>query len=90
MRDAELVSRQVYLDRALMFRDTDLIKVVTGVQRCGKSSLLGLARNKIASEGVEGRTLISLNLESKVCPVMTEDELYNYFRGRVSCIPVFV
>lgn len=69
----------MYLDRAFMFRDTDLIKVVTGVRRCGKSSLLGLVRSKIASEGVEGRALVSLNLESKACPVTTEDELYDYF-----------
>lgn len=36
------------------------------------------------SEGVEGRALVSLNLESKACPAMTEDELYDYFRDRVS------
>ena len=54
------MNRQVYLDRALKLRDTDLIKVEIGVLRCGKSSLLGLARNKIASEGVEGRALARL------------------------------
>lgn len=54
------MNRQVYLDRALMLRDTDLIKVETGVLRCGKSSLLGLERNKIASESVEGRALARL------------------------------
>lgn len=36
------------------------------------------------SEGVEGRALVSLNLGSKACPVMTEDELYDYFMDRVS------
>lgn len=54
------MNRQGYLDRALKLRDTDLIQVETGVRRCGKSSLLGLARNKIASEGVEGRGLARL------------------------------
>ena len=54
------MNRQVYLDRTLKLHDTDLIKVETGVLRCGKSSLLGLARNKIASEGVEGRALARL------------------------------
>ena len=47
----------MYLDRTLKLHDTDLIKVEIGVLRCGKSSLLGLARNKIASEGMEGRAL---------------------------------
>lgn len=84
MSSKRLVNRQVYLDRALMFRDTDLIKVVTGVRRCGKSSLLGLVRNKIESEDAKGRSFASLNLESRACPVETETELYDYFRNKVS------
>lgn len=84
MTNTKLVNRQTYLDRILMFRDTDLIKVVTGVRRCGKSSLLGLVQEKIATENIKERALLSLNLESKVCPVTTEDELYNYFRDRIS------
>lgn len=50
----------MYLDHTLKLHDTDLIKVEIGVLRCGKSSLLGLARNKIASEGMEGRALARL------------------------------
>lgn len=84
MRNKALVNRQTYLDRALMFRDTDLIKVITGVRRCGKSSLLDLIRRKIEAEGVEDRAFASLNLESKECPVTTEDGLYAYFKERVS------
>lgn len=42
METRQLIERETYLDRALMFRDTDLVKVVTGVRRCGKSSLLAL------------------------------------------------
>ena len=54
------MNRQVYFDRTLKLHDTDLIKVEIGVLRCGKLSLLGLERNKIASEGVEGRALARL------------------------------
>ena len=83
MTDGPLISRDAYLNRALMFRDTDLIKVVTGVRRCGKSSLLELIRKRFASEGIDGRALVSLNLESKACPVVTENDLYAYFRDRL-------
>ena len=83
MTDGRLISRDAYLNRALMFRDTDLIKVVTGVRRCGKSSLLELIRKRFASEGIDGRALVSLNLESKACPVATENDLYAYFRDRL-------
>lgn len=83
MADTHLVARDVYLDRALMFRDTDLIKVVTGVRRCGKSSILGLVRERLIFEGVDEHALVSLNLESKACPVVTEEDLYSYFRDRL-------
>jgi uncharacterized protein len=80
----ELINRQRYLDEALQFRDTDLIKVITGVRRCGKSSLLELIRNKIEAEGIKGRAFASLNLESMENEVNTVKELYTYFKNRLS------
>lgn len=84
MEKDRLINRQVYLDRALAFRDTDLIKVVTGVRRCGKSSLLELVRREIEAEGVAGRAFASLNLESMACDVETPRDLYGYFAERLS------
>lgn len=84
MKQPELIARQRYLDRALLFRDTDLIKVITGVRRCGKSSLLAMVRDTIESEGDEKRSFVSLNLESGSCQISTQRELYNYFRDRLS------
>ena len=79
-----LKSRTRYLDEALLFRDTDLIKVITGVRRCGKSSLLRLIRRTIEAEQVPGRAFVELNLESMACPVNTVEELYSYFHDRAS------
>ena len=84
MHGKELIARPHYLSEALRFRDTDLIKVITGVRRCGKSSLLELVRQKLEMEGVGARAFVSLNLESKQCAVNTEDDLYSYFRDRLS------
>ena len=84
MRAKELIERPHYLAEALQFRDTDLIKVITGVRRCGKSSLLELIQRKLEREDVAGRAFVSLNLESKQCPVSTEDDLYSYFQDRLS------
>lgn len=84
MQKKALVTRQTYLDRILMFRDTDLIKVVTGVRRCGKSSLLELARDAIMSERVSGRSFAFLNLESKKCPITSESDLYAFFKSKMS------
>ena len=51
MKGSRLRNRDRYLEEAMLFRDTDLIKVITGVRRCGKSSLLDLIRMAIESEG---------------------------------------
>ena len=84
MKGNRLKSRDKYLKEAMLFRDTDLIKVITGVRRCGKSSLLDLIRMAIESEGVAGRGFVDVNLESKGTGIKTENELYNYVRGRLS------
>lgn len=84
MGPTRLIARQAYLDQALMFRDTDLIKVFTGVRRCGKSTMLALVRELIKSERVAGRAFVDLNLESMACPVSTAGELYAYFKERVT------
>ena len=84
MKERQLVNRRTYLERALLFRDTDLIKVITGVRRCGKSSLLSLIRKAIEAENVAGRAFASINLESKTCSIGTEDDLYEYFEDKIS------
>jgi hypothetical protein len=76
--------RESYLKKILAFRDTDLIKVLTGVRRCGKSTLLTLAKERLESEGVPGRAFISLNLESKKCPITSEDDLYHYVEAHLA------
>ena len=84
MKCSRLRNRDRYLEEAMVFRDIDLIKVITGVRRCGKSSLLDLIRMTIESEGVAGRGFVSVNLESKGTGIKTEDQLYDYVRGCLS------
>ena len=73
-----LVNRLVYVNRALMFRDTDLVKVVTGVRRCGKSSLLQIVRQHIEAEGVPGRSFVSANMENRELGIKTDADLYAF------------
>lgn len=55
MKGGRLKSRDRYLEEAMLFCDTDLIKVIAGVRRCGKSSLLDLIGIAIESKGVAPR-----------------------------------
>lgn len=82
--DHKLINRQNYLDQALLFRDTDLVKVVTGVRRCGKSSLLQLVRQHLESEGKPDRAFISLNLEDRKYGIVTDNDLYLYVKEHLS------
>lgn len=79
-----LINREKYVEEATLFRDTDLIKVVTGVRRCGKSSLLALVRRKIEAEKIEGRGFVSINLEQRGLGIKTDDELYEYVKSHLA------
>ena len=57
------LDRKEYLDKLISFRDKQLIKVVTGVRRCGKSTLLEIYQDYLRANGVEENQIISINLE---------------------------
>lgn len=59
----ELINRKDYIDWLNLWRDKPLIKVITGVRRCGKSTLLSLYRKKLLESGVKKEQIISINLE---------------------------
>ena len=61
-----LYPRNIYLDKITPFReDCGRIKVLTGVRRCGKSSIMELVRRQLLTEGVPEQNLMFLNLDSK-------------------------
>ncbi len=60
----ELRNRTRYLKQLISFQDTDLIKVVTGIRRCGKSSLLELMEEHLRENGVAAEQIVSMNFES--------------------------
>ena len=59
-----MVIRTQYLEKLKKLKDTQIIKVVTGVRRCGKSTLLGQFRNLLSANGVSAEQIISINFES--------------------------
>lgn len=61
---AELINRPAYLNQLIQHRDVDLVKIVTGIRRCGKSSLLDLFHQYLSENGVAERNIIHMNLES--------------------------
>jgi predicted AAA+ superfamily ATPase len=58
-----MIERREYLDRLIAWRDKEIIKVVTGIRRCGKSKLLELYRNYLISRNVDESQIISIDLD---------------------------
>ncbi|MDR1299154.1 MAG: AAA family ATPase, partial [Oscillospiraceae bacterium] len=56
--------RDLYLTRLTALKDKSLIKVITGVRRCGKSSLLDLYEEYLLGLGVEPEAIVRVNFES--------------------------
>ena len=81
-----MIERPAYIDKLLQYKDKDLIKVITGVRRCGKSVLLcNLYRDKLISQGIKKRNIITVNLENKENLALRDsDALYAYIREKTS------
>ncbi|MDR0849527.1 MAG: ATP-binding protein, partial [Propionibacteriaceae bacterium] len=59
-----MIERTAYLDWLDRWRDRDVIKVITGVRRCGKSTLLEQYRDRLRAEGIPSERMVFLDLES--------------------------
>lgn len=78
-----LKSRDHYLNKLIAFRDTEPVKVVTGIRRCGKSSLLKLMVQHLKGTGVADNQIIEINFESYESKKMNADDFYHYVKERI-------
>lgn len=79
----ELKNRDLYLNKVTAFRDTDPVKVVTGIRRCGKSSVLDLMAEYLRRDGVSDDQIIKMNFESFEFRDMTSRDFYEYVKEKV-------
>lgn len=79
----ELKKREGYLNKLIAFQDTEPVKVVTGIRRCGKSSLLKLMMLHLRESGVSEEQIVEMNFESHDFKNMTSYMLYDYVKQRV-------
>ena len=79
-----LIPREEYLNRLIALKDKQIIKVVTGVRRCGKSKLLELYQQWLLAQGVEENQIISINFEDLDFEELTDyRKLYDYLKARL-------
>jgi len=79
-----VIQRKEYLDRLISGREKQIIKVVTGVRRCGKSTLFTLYIDYLKSTGVSEDQIISVNLEDvEYEKLLDYKALYDYVKERL-------
>ena len=78
-----MIERKGYLDQLIRFKDKDLIKVVTGIRRCGKSTLFELFINYLKENGIKNDQIITLNLEDADYNFDNYKELYDYVNKKI-------
>ena len=78
-----MVERKEYLEELKRWKEKDLIKVVTGIRRCGKSTLFDLFIDYLKSIGVSEKQIIKINLEDADYDFKDYKELYDYIKVRL-------
>ena len=79
----KLIKRPLYLDELKKWKDKDLIKVITGLRRCGKSTLFELYIDYLLNNGVKKEQIISINLEDANYDFKTYKDLYQYIINKI-------
>lgn len=78
-----LKKRDIYLNKLISFKDTKLIKIITGIRRCGKSKLLELMIQYLIKIGVSKTQIVKINFESYEFRNITEQQFYEYVKSKI-------
>lgn len=79
-----MVIRKNYLDKLILWKDHDIIKVITGIRRCGKSTLLMQFQDYLRDNGVMDEQIISINFENlKFEALLDYRSLYEYVESKI-------
>ena len=79
-----MVERNEYLESLISFKDKNLIKVVTGIRRCGKSTMFELFQAYLKENGIGEEQIITVNLEDgDYRSIRTSEKLYQYVQSKL-------
>lgn len=80
-----MVQRKEYINQLLSWKDDRVIKVVTGIRRCGKSTLLAQFQNILREKGIEDEQIISINFEElEYEDLLDYKKMYTFLKERIN------
>ena len=80
----KLIERKQYTDKLYSLKDKKIIKVITGVRRCGKSTLMQLFQRQLLNSGVDKKNITTINFENyDFIDLRQPKELYRYVNERL-------
>lgn len=79
-----MIERKEYLKQLLSWKDQNIIKVLTGIRRCGKSTILKLYQEYLLNNGIDPSQIISINFEELEYEDLQDyKKLYQYIKDRL-------
>ncbi|MDR0843324.1 MAG: AAA family ATPase, partial [Acidobacteriota bacterium] len=79
-----LIERKAYLNQLATWREEEMIKVVTGVRRCGKSTLFELYIERLKADGVTDGQIVFINLEDEDFSELRDyKKLHEYVKSHI-------
>ena len=80
-----MIDRPIYIDKIMAYKDTPFIKILTGVRRCGKSTILKMIMNKLKEQGRSKERIIHYNFDSlEYEDIKTAKVLYEKLKNQLS------
>lgn len=80
-----MIQRNLYIEQIEKFTDSNLIKIITGIRRCGKSTILLLLRERFIVKGILPEQIIYINFESfKYSELKTAQNLYKFISEQIN------
>lgn len=79
-----MIDRPFYVDKIMAYADTPFVKILTGVRRCGKSTILKMIMDRLKSErGIPEERIINCRYDSMEFEDMTAKQMYAQLKGRL-------
>ena len=86
-----MILRKTYLKKLIDTKDTEFIKVITGVRRSGKSTLLLMFKDYLINNGIKTDNIIYINFESAIYDdIKNYKDLYNYISKKIKSDKVYI